>query len=205
MHKIEEIIKDISLGKMVVITDAEDRENEGDLIMAAEAVTPESINFMSRYGRGLVCMPMTTEHTRRLGLKQQAADNGSRYGTRFTISIEAKEGVSTGISPADRAHTILTAANTNLKGALVSPGHIFPIEAHAGGLLARHGHTEASCELARLAGFKPMAVLCEIINEDGTMARVPDLNEFIKIHDLKMGTIKALVAYLEEQKEAVAC
>ena len=205
MHDIRDIIEDIRQGRMVILTDAEDRENEGDLVMAAQAVTPEAINFFITHGRGLVCLTLTQEHCQRLNLSQMSKNNQSRYQTQFTASIEAKEGVTTGISTHDRAHTIRVAANIeNSEKDIVTPGHIFPIQAHPGGLFARPGHTEATCTLAKLAGFEPMGVLCEILNEDGTMARLPDLEKFQQKHQLKMGTIADLMIYLKEQDKTNA-
>ncbi len=196
IHSIEEIIEDIHLGKMVVMIDDEERENEGDVIVAAEKVTPEIINFMARYARGLICLPITKAHSERLRLPMMVADNYSKFGTNFTVSIEAATGVTTGISAQDRAQTILTAANANaLPQDVVQPGHIFPIVAQTGGVLVRAGHTEASVDLASLAGLTPAAVLCEILNEDGTMARGPQLEQFAKTHNLKLGTIADLIRY----------
>lgn len=196
IHSIEEIIEDIRLGKMVVMMDDEDRENEGDVIIAAEKVTPEAINFMARFARGLICLPITKAHSEKLRLPMMVADNYSKFGTNFTVSIEAAEGVTTGISAQDRAHTILTAANEKAKPQdIVQPGHIFPIVAQPGGVLVRAGHTEASVDLATMAGLSPSAVLCEILNEDGTMARGPELAQFAKTHSLKLGTIADLIRY----------
>lgn len=192
----EQIIDDIRQGKIVVLVDAEDRENEGDLIFAADHVTPEKINFLATHGRGLVCMPITAEHAKRLDLKPMADRNRTVHGTAFTVAIEAAEGVTTGISAADRAHTIRVASRPNA-GAddIVQPGHVFPLVAKPGGVLARAGHTEACTDFARLAGLNPSAVLCEIMNEDGTMARMPDLIPFAKQHGLKIGTIADLIRY----------
>ncbi len=196
LNRIEEIIEDIRQGKMVFLMDDEDRENEGDLIMAAEAVTPEAINFMAKYGRGLICMPMSAERCDKLGLHQMVSRNTEQYGTAFTVSIEAARGVTTGISAADRACTIQVAAAEDAKPSdLVQPGHIFPLRAKDGGVLNRAGHTEASVDLARLAGFGPAAVIVEILNEDGTMARRPQLEAFAAEHDLKVGTIADLIEY----------
>lgn len=193
---IEEAINDIRQGKMVILVDDEDRENEGDLTMAAEAATPEAINFMAKYGRGLICLTMTAEKCDALGLRPMVRDNTSPFETAFTVSIEAKRGVTTGISAADRAHTVLTAVADNATSAdLVSPGHIFPLRARNGGVLVRTGQTEGSVDLARLAGLKPAGVICEIMNEDGTMARMPELKKFAKHHGLKICTIADLVAY----------
>jgi 3,4-dihydroxy 2-butanone 4-phosphate synthase/GTP cyclohydrolase II len=194
--RIEEAIEEIRQGKMVILVDDEDRENEGDLAMAAEAVTPEAINFMARYGRGLICLTLTPEKCDSLGLHPMVRDNTSPFETAFTVSIEAKRGVTTGISAADRAHTILTAVADNATQAdLVSPGHIFPLRARRGGVLVRSGQTEGSVDLARLAGLRPAGVICEIMNDDGTMSRMPELKSFAKQHGLKICTIADLVAY----------
>ncbi|SHH80349.1 bifunctional 3,4-dihydroxy-2-butanone-4-phosphate synthase/GTP cyclohydrolase II [Ferrimonas marina] len=204
LNRIEEIIEDIRQGKMVILMDDEDRENEGDLIMAAEAVTPEAINFMATHGRGLICLPMSAERCDRLGLHQMVSNNTEQYGTAFTVSIEAAEGVTTGISAGDRARTIQAAV---AKGAgpqdLVQPGHIFPLRAMDGGVLNRAGHTEASVDLARLAGFGSAAVIVEILNEDGTMARRPQLEEFAAKHNLKMGTIADLIEYRNHNETTI--
>jgi 3,4-dihydroxy 2-butanone 4-phosphate synthase/GTP cyclohydrolase II len=196
LNTTEEIIEDIRQGKMVIIMDDEDRENEGDLVMAAEMVRPEDINFMATYGRGLVCLTLSRERCRQLRLPMMVNDNNAIYSTAFTVSIEAAEGVTTGISAADRAVTIQAAVAADAKPEdLVQPGHIFPLMAQAGGVLTRAGHTEAGCDFARLAGVEPAAVIVEILNEDGTMARRPDLEKFAKKHDLKMGTIADLIHY----------
>ena len=176
LSPIEDILKELSAGRMVIVVDAPDRENEGDLVMAAEKVTPEAINFMARYGRGLICLSLTTEKVDSLCLPMMVPDNRSRYGTGFTVSIEAARGIATGISAADRAHTILMAVAPEATAEdIVSPGHIFPLRARDGGVLVRAGQTEASVDLARLAGLNPAGVICEIMNDDGTMARMPDL------------------------------
>ncbi|MDD2366271.1 MAG: bifunctional 3,4-dihydroxy-2-butanone-4-phosphate synthase/GTP cyclohydrolase II [Desulfuromonadaceae bacterium] len=193
---IEEAIEDIRLGKMVILVDDEDRENEGDLTLAAEAATPENINFMAKYGRGLICLTLTADKCDELGLRPMVRDNTSPFETAFTVSIEAKHGVTTGISAADRALTIVTAvADGATPKDLVSPGHIFPLRARKGGVLVRLGQTEGSVDLARLAGMKPAGVICEIMNDDGTMARMPELKEFAKEHGIKICTIADLVAY----------
>ncbi|MCW3479056.1 bifunctional 3,4-dihydroxy-2-butanone-4-phosphate synthase/GTP cyclohydrolase II [Neisseriaceae bacterium JH1-16] len=193
---IQDIIADIKAGKMVVLVDAEDRENEGDLVMAAEHVTPEAINFMAKYGRGLICLTLSAERCRQLDLPLMVSNNGTVYSTNFTVSIEAAEGVTTGISAADRARTVLAAVKRDAKPAdLVQPGHIFPLKAQPGGVLVRAGHTEAGCDLSQLAGLEPAGVICEIMNDDGTMARLPDLVEFAREHDLKIGTIADLIHY----------
>ncbi len=192
----EEAIEDFKQGKMIILADDEDRENEGDLTIAAEFITPEIINFMAKYGRGLICLPMTNEMADKLELPLMTQRNGSKFGTNFTVSIEAREGVTTGISAFDRAHTILTAVNPNSKARdIVTPGHIFPLRANNGGVLIRAGQTEGSVDLAKLAGLTPAAVICEIMNEDGTMSRMPDLEKFSKEHDIKITTIKDLIQY----------
>ncbi|MCF7522181.1 3,4-dihydroxy-2-butanone-4-phosphate synthase [Neisseria sp. ZJ106] len=193
---IPEILADIKAGKMVIITDAEDRENEGDLLMAAQFVTPEAINFMIKHARGLVCLPMESEMVEKLGLPMMTQKNGAQYGTNFTVSIEAAHGIATGISAADRALTIQTAVSPSAKPEdIVQPGHIFPLRAQKGGVLVRAGHTEAGVDLAQMCGLIPAAVICEIINDDGTMARMPELIEFAKTHGLKIGTITDLIEY----------
>ncbi|MDD2735406.1 MAG: bifunctional 3,4-dihydroxy-2-butanone-4-phosphate synthase/GTP cyclohydrolase II [Desulfuromonadaceae bacterium] len=193
---IEAAIEDIRQGKMVILVDDEDRENEGDLTMAAQAASPEAINFMAKYGRGLICLTLTHDRCDELGLRPMVRDNTSPFETAFTVSIEAKKGVTTGISAADRSHTILTtvADNSSAKD-LVSPGHIFPLRAKPGGVLVRTGQTEGSVDLARLAGLKPAGVICEIMNDDGTMARMPELKKFAKLHGIKICTVADLVAY----------
>ena len=193
---IEEAIEDVRQGKMIVIVDDEDRENEGDLMIAAEKTTPELINFMARFGRGLICLTLTENRTSELGLSMMVDDNQSAFETPFTVSIDARDGISTGISAADRAHTIKVAIDPKTaKNDLVKPGHIFPLRAKDGGVLVRMGQTEASVDIARIAGLTPYGVICEIMNDDGTMARVPQLTEFIKEHDLKMITTKDLAEY----------
>lgn len=196
VSNIEEVIEDIRNGKMVILVDDEDRENEGDLCMAAEAVTPEAVNFMAKYGRGLICLTLDRQIVKKLQLPMMVKDNKSPYGTGFTVSIEAKTGVTTGISAADRARTIAAAVATDAKPEdLVSPGHIFPLRARRGGVLERTGQTEGSVDLARLAGMLPTGVICEIMKDDGTMARMPDLEKFAAEHELKIATIADLVAY----------
>ncbi len=193
---ISELVEDIRQGKMVILMDDEDRENEGDLIMAANMVRPEDINFMARYGRGLICLTLTKERCQQLNLSLMVQQNDAQFATAFTTSIEAAEGVTTGISAADRARTVQAAVAPDAKPSdLVQPGHIFPLMAQPGGVLNRAGHTEAGCDLARLAGLEPSAVIVEILNEDGTMARRPDLEVFAKEHDIKMGTIADLIEY----------
>lgn len=196
LSSTEEIIADIKAGKMVILVDEEDRENEGDVVLAAEHVTPEAINFMVKHCRGLVCLTITEARAKQLGLTQMARDNKTPYGTAFTVSIEAAEGVTTGISAHDRARTIQVAVAKNATADdIVQPGHIFPITARPGGVLVRAGHTEAGCDLAQLAGLEPSSVICEILKEDGTMARLPDLIEFAQEHGLKIGTIVDLIHY----------
>lgn len=196
LNTAEELIEDIRAGKMVILMDDEDRENEGDIIIASECVTAEHINFMARFARGLICMPMTRERCELLKLPLMAPRNGSGFGTKFTVSIEAAEGVTTGISAADRARTVQAAVARNAVAEdIVSPGHIFPLMAQPGGVLARAGHTEAACDLARMAGFEPSGVICEIMNDDGTMARRPELEKFAEEHGLKIGTIADLIHY----------
>ena len=196
MNTIEEIIDDLKQGKMVIIMDDEDRENEGDLLMAAVFTRPEDINFMARYGRGLICLTLTSERCQQLRLPLMTNANKTAHSTNFTVSIEAATGVTTGISAADRARTVQCAVAANAKADdLVQPGHIFPLMAKSGGVLSRAGHTEAGCDLARLAGVDPSAVIVEILNEDGSMARRPDLEVFAQQHKLKMGTIADLIHY----------
>jgi len=193
---IEEAARDIRDGKMIIIVDDEDRENEGDLVCAAEKVTPEIINFMAVHGRGLICMPMTEERCNELQLFPQTTENTSQLGTAFTTSIEARVGVTTGISAADRAHTILTAVDpASTPADLARPGHVFPLRAKKGGVLVRVGQTEASVDIARIAGLQPAAVICEIMNDDGTMARMPDLEHFAEKHNLKIISVADLVRY----------
>ena len=201
---IAEIIAEIRAGNIVVLVDDEDRENEGDLVFAAEFVSAEKINFLAKHGRGLICMPITAEHARRLGLAPMVARNRSRHGTNFTASIEAAEGISTGISAHDRALTVRVAAAPQAKAEdIVQPGHVFPLVAEPGGVLMRAGHTEACCDLARIAGLTPAAVLCEIMNDDGTMARLPDLIAFAARHGLKIGTIADLIEYRSANESIV--
>lgn len=196
LSTIEEAAEDIKNGKMIIIVDDEDRENEGDLVCAAEKVTPEIINFMITHARGLICLPMTEERCDDLQLLPQTAENTSSMGTAFTVSIEAREGVTTGISAADRATTILTAVNRDAKPTdLARPGHIFPLRAKRGGVLVRVGQTEASVDIARIAGCDPSGVICEIMNDDGTMSRMPDLEKFAEKHDLKIISVADLVRY----------
>ncbi len=196
LNTIEEAIEDYRAGKMIILVDDEDRENEGDLCMAAQMVTPAAVNFMATHGRGLICLAMTAEQIDKLQLPMMVRENRSPFETAFTVSIEARSGVTTGISAADRAHTIQTAVRLDVKPEdIVSPGHIFPLRAKRGGVLVRTGQTEGSVDLARLSGLRPSAVICEIMNEDGTMSRLPDLKKFAKKHDLKVVTIADLIAY----------
>jgi 3,4-dihydroxy 2-butanone 4-phosphate synthase/GTP cyclohydrolase II len=191
-----EIVADLKAGRMAILVDEEDRENEGDLVFAADFVTAEKINFLAKHGRGLICMPITAEHAARLRLPPMTPNNRSVHGTNFTVSIEAAEGITTGISAADRAHTVRVASRPDASSDdIVQPGHVFPLIAQAGGVLVRAGHTEACCDLMRLAGLNPSAVLCEIMNDDGTMARLPDLLAFAEAHALKIGTIADLIHY----------
>jgi len=196
ISNIKGALEDLRQGKMIILVDDEDRENEGDLTMAAEKVTPEAINFMSKYGRGLICLSLHPDIVERLKLPLMVQDNQSRFQTAFTVSIEAKNGVTTGISAADRAHTILTAVADDVQpDDLVQPGHIFPLRSRRGGVLFRTGQTEGSVDLARLAGLKPAGVICEIMNEDGTMSRRPDLDQFAKKHGLRIVTVADIIAY----------
>jgi 3,4-dihydroxy 2-butanone 4-phosphate synthase / GTP cyclohydrolase II len=201
---ITEIVAAIRAGEIVVLVDDEDRENEGDLVFAADFVSPEKINFLARHGRGLICMPITEVHAERLGLRPMVAQNRSRHGTNFTVSIEAAEGIATGISAHDRALTIKVAASPDARpDEIVQPGHVFPLIAQPGGVLVRAGHTEACCDLARLAGLTPAAVLCEIMRDDGSMARLPDLVHFAAEHRLKIGTIADLIEYRSRHESLV--
>jgi 3,4-dihydroxy 2-butanone 4-phosphate synthase / GTP cyclohydrolase II len=201
---VEDIIADMRAGKMVILVDEEDRENEGDLVLAADHVTPEAINFMARFGRGLICLTLTRKRCERLRLPPMATRNGDKKNTAFTVSIEAAEGVTTGISAADRARTIQAAVAKNAKAEdLVQPGHIFPLQAVEGGVLMRAGHTEAGCDLALMAGLTPAAVICEIMKDDGTMARLPDLQLFAAHHGLKIGTIADLIEHRSRNESLV--
>jgi len=196
IHRIEAALEDIRQGKMVILVDDEDRENEGDLTLAAEKITPEAINFMAKYGRGLICLSLTEERLNELRLPMMVSENTSRFQTAFTVSVDARKGVTTGISAADRAATILTAVDEKSTSEdLVSPGHIFPLRARQGGVLVRTGQTEGSVDLARLAGLKPAGVICEVMKDDGTMARMPDLQSFAEEHGLKIVTIADLIKY----------
>lgn len=201
---VEEALADLRAGKMIILVDDEDRENEGDLCMAAEFVSPEAINFMAKFGRGLICLTLTEERVRQLALPMMTANNESRFGTGFTVSIEARQGVSTGISAADRAHTIRVAvADETVADDLVQPGHVFPIRARNGGVLVRSGQTEGSVDLARLAGLKPAGVICEVMNEDGTMSRLPQLLEFGEQHGIKVATIADLIRYRMQREGCI--
>ncbi|MCE2832502.1 MAG: 3,4-dihydroxy-2-butanone-4-phosphate synthase [Oxalobacteraceae bacterium] len=204
LSSTQEIIAELRAGRMVILVDEEDRENEGDLVLAAEFVTPEAINFMARFGRGLICLTLTEERCEQLSLPLMTGRNGTSFGTNFTVSIEAAEGVTTGISAADRARTIQVAVGRHAKPAdLVQPGHVFPLRAQKGGVLMRAGHTEAGCDLAELAGMTPAAVICEILKEDGTMARLPDLIEFSREHGMKIGTIADLIHYRSQNESII--
>ena len=201
---IPELIADLAAGRMVILVDEEDRENEGDLVLAADHVTPEAINFMAKYGRGLICLTLTRERCQQLQLPPMVSRNGTKHGTAFTVSIEAREGVTTGISAADRSRTVAAAVARNAKPAdLVQPGHIFPLQAQDGGVLMRAGHTEAGCDLAGMAGLSRTSVICEIMNDDGTMARLPDLEVFAREHNLKIGTIADLIEYRSRNESII--
>ncbi len=196
LSPVPELVAELAAGRMVILVDEEDRENEGDLVLAAEHVSAETINFMAKHGRGLICLTLTRERCERLQLPPMTSRNGAAHGTAFTVSIEAAEGVSTGISAADRARTVAAAVSRDAVPAdLVQPGHIFPLQAQDGGVLMRAGHTEAGCDLASMAGCSPAAVICEIMNDDGTMARLPELQVFARQHGLKIGTIADLIAH----------
>src|SRR6201993_4143828 len=193
---IDDVLSDIAKGRLVIVTDDEDRENEGDLVMAAEKVTPDAINFMTKYGRGLICAPISAERAEQLGLRRMVTQNREMFKTDFTVSVDAAHGVTTGISAHDRAATIRIIAHPgSLPDDLVQPGHVFPLRAKEGGVLRRAGHTEAAVDLAQLAGLQPAGVLCEILHDDGTMARLPELMEFRRKHRLKICTIQSLIAY----------
>ena len=203
---VQEIIDEMRQGRMVVLIDEEDRENEGDLVFAAEFATAEKINFMAKHGRGLICLTLTEAHCKQIDLPLMVRENGLPLATNFTLSIEAASGVTTGISAADRARTVLAAADKNAKPSdIVQPGHIFPLRAKNGGVLVRAGHTEAGCDLAQLAGLTPAAVICEILKEDGEMARLPDLIEYAKAHKLKIGTIAELIEHRSHTEKLVEC
>jgi len=204
LSKIEDVIEDARNGRMFILVDDEDRENEGDLVIPAQMATPESINFMAKYGRGLICLALTRARCEQLGLKLMSSENRSRHQTAFTHSIEAREGVTTGISASDRARTVAVAIDPE-KGArdIASPGHVFPLIARDGGVLVRAGHTEAAVDMARLAGLNPSGVICEIMNDDGTMARLPDLVKFAQFHGLKVATIADLIAYRRRHDQVI--
>ena len=196
MAPIPDLVAELAAGRMIILIDEEDRENEGDLMLAADHVSADAVNFMAKHGRGLICLTLSHERCERLQLPPMAARNGTVHGTAFTVSIEAARGVTTGISAADRAHTIRTAVARDARPAdLVQPGHVFPLQAQDGGVLMRAGHTEAGCDLAGMAGLTPAAVICEIMNDDGSMARLPDLERFAQAHGLKIGTIADLIAF----------
>ena len=204
MSPIPELVAELAAGRMIVLVDEEDRENEGDIVLAADHVTPEAINFMARFARGLICLTLTRERCERLQLPPMATRNGTKHGTAFTVSIEAATGVTTGISAADRARTVQAAvARDAVPSDLVQPGHIFPLQAQDGGVLMRAGHTEAGCDLAGMAGLTPAAVICEIMKDDGTMARLPDLEAFVAHHGLKLGTIADLIAFRSHNESLV--
>ncbi|MDP2809578.1 MAG: bifunctional 3,4-dihydroxy-2-butanone-4-phosphate synthase/GTP cyclohydrolase II [Rhodocyclaceae bacterium] len=206
ISSVQDIVADMRAGRMVILVDEEDRENEGDLVMAAGHVTPDAINFMARFGRGLICLTLTEARCRQLDLPLMVRDNKTPHGTAFTLSIEAAEGVTTGISAHDRARTVQAAVAKNARPAdIIQPGHIFPLMAQKGGVLVRAGHTEAGCDLANMAGCEPAAVICEILKDDGTMARLPDLVEFAREHSLKIGTIRDLIHYRSENEKLVEC
>ena len=201
---VPELVAELAAGRMVVLVDEEDRENEGDLILAAEHCTPEAINFMARFGRGLICLALTRERCERLRLPPMVTRNGTRHGTAFTVSIEAASGIATGISAADRAHTVQTAVARHARAEdRVQPGHVFPLQAQDGGVLMRAGHTEAGCDLARMAGLEPAAVICEVMKDDGTMARLPDLQRFCAEHGLKIGTIADLIHHRSHSESLI--
>ncbi|WP_428507967.1 bifunctional 3,4-dihydroxy-2-butanone-4-phosphate synthase/GTP cyclohydrolase II [Roseateles sp.] len=202
---VPELVAELAAGRMVILVDEEDRENEGDLVLAADHVTPEAINFMAKYGRGLICLTLTRERCERLQLPPMASRNGTKHATAFTVSIEAATGVTTGISAADRARTVQAAVARGAEARdLVQPGHIFPLQAQDGGVLMRAGHTEAGCDFARMAGLTPAAVICEIMKDDGTMARLPDLIEFAKEHGLKIGTIADLIEHRSRNETLIS-
>jgi 3,4-dihydroxy 2-butanone 4-phosphate synthase/GTP cyclohydrolase II len=203
---VQDIIAEIRAGRMVILVDEEDRENEGDLVLAAEHVTPEAINFMAKFGRGLICLTLSESRCQQLDLPLMVRENKAQHGTAFTMSIEAAEGVTTGISAHDRSRTVQAAVAKNATANdIVQPGHIFPLMAQNGGVLVRAGHTEAGCDLARLANLEPASVICEILKDDGTMARLPDLIEFAAEHKLKIGTIRDLIQYRSENEKLIEC
>ena len=204
LSPVPELVAELAAGRMVILVDEEDRENEGDLVLAADHVTPEAVNFMARHARGLICLTLTREHCERLQLAPMTRRNGTRHGTAFTVSIEAAEGVTTGISAADRARTVQAAVARNARPSdLVQPGHVFPLQAQDGGVLMRAGHTEAGCDLAGMAGLTPAAVICEVMKDDGTMARLPDLQVFAREHGLKIGSIAALIEHRSRHESLI--
>jgi 3,4-dihydroxy 2-butanone 4-phosphate synthase/GTP cyclohydrolase II len=204
MAPIPDLVAELAAGRMIILVDEEDRENEGDLILAADHVSADGINFMAKHGRGLICLTLTRERCERLHLPPMAARNGTVHGTAFTVSIEAASGVTTGISAADRARTVQAAVARDARPAdLVQPGHVFPLQAQDGGVLMRAGHTEAGCDLAAMAGLTPAAVICEIMNDDGSMARLPDLEKFAQLHGLKIGTIADLIAFRSHNESLI--
>lgn len=204
INKIEELIEDLRQGKMVILVDDEDRENEGDLVVAAEFISPEHINFMAKFGRGLVCLTLTEEKCKKLKLPLMVEQNEGQLGTNFTVSIDAATGITTGISASDRSNTIKAAINKSSDHkSIVRPGHIFPLTAHPGGVLYRAGHTEAGCDLSSLAGLDPSSVICEILNDDGNMARMPDLISFAKTHDIKIGSIADLIEFRSKKEKLI--
>jgi 3,4-dihydroxy 2-butanone 4-phosphate synthase / GTP cyclohydrolase II len=204
LASIPELIAELQAGRFIILVDEENRENEGDLVIATPFVTPEAVNFMAKFGRGLICMTITSEHAKRLNLSPMVSRNGTVHGTNFTASIEASTGIATGISAADRAHTIKVACAPNSQAAdIVQPGHVFPLIAQDGGVLMRAGHTEAACDLARLAGFVPAGAICEIMNDDGTMARLPELQAFAKLHNLKIGAIADLIEHRAQHERLI--
>jgi len=204
LSPVPELVAELAAGRMVILIDEEDRENEGDLVLAADHVSPAAINFMAKHGRGLICLTLTRERCERLQLKPMASRNGTRHGTAFTVSIEAATGVTTGISAADRARTVQAAVAREAQASdLVQPGHIFPLQAQDGGVLMRAGHTEAGCDLAAMAGLTPAAVICEIMNDDGSMARLPDLQLFAREHGLKIGSIAALIQHRSHNESLI--
>ncbi|MEP7296936.1 MAG: bifunctional 3,4-dihydroxy-2-butanone-4-phosphate synthase/GTP cyclohydrolase II [Burkholderiales bacterium] len=204
LSPIPELVAELAAGRMIILVDEEDRENEGDLVIAADHITPEAINFMARFGRGLICLTLTPERCDRLNLQSMTSRNGTRHGTAFTVSIEAATGVDTGISAADRARTVQAAVARDAKPSdLVQPGHVFPLRAQEGGVLMRAGHTEAGCDLAGMAGLSPTSVICEVMKDDGTMARLPDLITFANEHKLKIGTIADLIEYRSRNESLI--
>src|SRR4051812_22780489 len=204
LSSAEDLVEEARNGRMFILVDDEDRENEGDLVVPAQFATPGAVNFMARHGRGLVCLAMTRQRVEQLGLPLMSQSNGTRHQTAFTVSIEARDGVTTGISAADRAHTVAVAVNPeSTRADLVTPGHVFPLMARDGGTLVRAGHTEAAVDIARLAGLNPAGVICEIMNDDGTMARLPDLVAFAQHHNLKLGTITDLIGYRRRTERLV--